>query len=82
MLYYSILQTKTKKLAILDILPAVPPISKKGEQTMKDTYAIRSVEESKKPAKSVQEAADLFTKLSPAAQDKIIDLIKSLLSKK
>lgn len=49
---------------------------------MKDTYAIRSVEESKKPAKSVQEAADLFTKLSPAAQDKIIDLIKSLLSKK
>lgn len=29
---------------------------------------------------TTQEAADLFSKLSPEAQDAIIDLIKSLLS--
>ena len=48
---------------------------------MKDNYAIRSVEKSKKPAKSVQEAAELFSKLSPAAQQAILDMIKDLMKK-
>lgn len=32
------------------------------------------------PNENIQAAADLFSQLSPAAQDAIIDLIKSLLS--
>ena len=50
---------------------------------MKGNYANRSVEKGQTPAKvDVKEAAELFSKMSPAAQEKIIDLIKSLLSKK
>lgn len=50
---------------------------------MKDNYVKSSVERREKQAiVDIKEAAELFSKMSPAAQEKIIDLIKSLLLKK
>lgn len=50
---------------------------------MNGNYANCFVEKEQKPARiDIKEASELFSKMSPAAQEKIIDLIKSLLSKK
>ena len=50
---------------------------------MNGSIAPCSVEKGQMPAKDdVKDAAALFSKLSTAAQEQIIDLIKSLLSKK
>ena len=50
---------------------------------MNGSIAPCSVEKGQMPAnEDLKDAAKLFSKLSPAAQEQIIDLIKSLLSKK
>ena len=46
-----------------------------------DNYAICDVESGRNSANDIKDAAALFSKLTPAAQDEIIYLIKCLLSK-
>ena len=48
---------------------------------MKDNYAFAEIVQKPEKVKE-KEVAELFSKISPAAQEKIIDLIKSLLLKK
>lgn len=83
MLLFFISQTGAEKIFIIVILPAVPLLSRKENRSMNGSIAPCSVEKGQMPAKDdVKDAAALFSKLSTAAQDQIIDLIKSLLSKK
>lgn len=48
---------------------------------MKDTYADRKSQRNEKTAKSdVEIAAELFSELSPANQQAVLDLVKNLVS--
>lgn len=46
-----------------------------------DNYVISAIESKENASNDVGKAAELFRRLSPDAQDAIIDLIKSLLLK-